>query len=522
MALGRIGPLTKLAGGGQGIVYSAPAQSTVFAKSMVFKQYKSATLASLNVAGLEAMPAFLESLQYMEGARLIAQAAWPCAIVENEGNAVGFLMPAIPDDFYIDLCTVKGFSRVAAEFQHLLNEPQVLSMLMPSETIDSRQRYTLLKRAASALSFFHGHQLCVGDISPKNLLFSLRPTAVYFIDCDAMRLKGISLTDQVETPGWEVPSGEEKATVFSDRFKLGLLALRLLAHRQDSRDPALLPLSTPTELRKIITDTLSARSPAQRPTLSQWISALDSAIVASPANSLGPPPRSQSAKTPPAPTPRHAPIPPLSTPVPPSVPVSSAKGAKGWLVMSLTAVTLGGLLLWAADYSRKIDSPPVANTSPSTDRPIAPPAPQTVIRTATETATETVTLSPFPSRASQSSARPTVPPLATPLPIIPPPPRESSQWLWVGIISGTCDEGGSCGVQQRQAPYTKSPRLYSADLVDDTEVSISCWSEGDLRSNRARAPSETWYRLLNGAYVPSVYVLISARSQVSPELMPEC
>jgi hypothetical protein len=74
----------------------------------------------------------------------------------------------------------------------------------------------------------HKHGVCVGDISPKNLLFALIPhPAVYFIDCDAMRIDGVSVLRQVETPGWQVPAGEELATVYSDTYKLGLLALRL-------------------------------------------------------------------------------------------------------------------------------------------------------------------------------------------------------------------------------------------------------------------------------------------------------
>lgn len=281
VALDQIGPLTKLAAGGQGVVYQAPAVSTIFAKSMVFKEYKAPTLAALDVAALEAMPEFLESLPYMEGAELIGRAAWPCALVEKDTAVVGFLMPAIPEEFHLELWTSKGPSRVVAEFQHLLNEPQVLHMRFPYMVIADRQRYELLKKMASALSFFHQQGLCVGDISPKNLLFSLQPAAVYFVDCDAMRLKGVSLAVQVETPGWEAPKGEEKATVYSDRFKLGLLALRLLTQRQDGRDPAQLPSATPREFCQIITDTLSS-PPDGRPTLPEWITALDLAIDASP------------------------------------------------------------------------------------------------------------------------------------------------------------------------------------------------------------------------------------------------
>jgi len=542
VALDQIGPLTKLGGGGQGVVYGAPSVSTIFAKSMVFKEYKTATLASLDVAALEAMPEFLESLPYIKGAELIGRAAWPCALVEKDAGVVGFLMPAIPDDFHIELWTAKGPSLVMAEFQHLLNEPQVLSMRFPYMAIADRQRYELLKKTASALTFFHQQGLCVGDISPKNLLFSLHPAAVYFVDCDAMRLKGVSLAAQVETPGWEAPRGEEKATVYSDRFKLGLLALRLLTQRQDGRDPAQLPSATPGELRQIITDTLSS-PPDKRPTLPEWITALDLAIDASP-KPHPPSPTVRKGHTPTTTLPPHppptAPAPPAT---PPSVPTPRAKSGRGWLVMSLTAVALGGLLLWGTDYARQIDPAPSTATTPPTTPSFPLVAPQTVTETATQTATETVTASPSLTRTPSSSETPSAPPFTTGTSIPPMTrstaaqetrspwttvmpqqsfPAESQRWVWQGIISGSCDEGGSCGVQQRKAPYTNASRLYPNDLRDGTLLTIVCRSEGDLRSSRDRVSSSTWYRLTSGAYIPSVFILVSARDQMAPAYIPRC
>ena len=114
--------------------------------------------------------------------------------------STGFVMPAIPDEFFIPLKTVKGVSNTAAEFQHLLNHSSVLAAR--GIDIDDAQRYSLLREVASGLAFLHKHGVCVGDISPKNLLFSLTPhAAVYFIDCDAMRINGVSALPQMETPG---------------------------------------------------------------------------------------------------------------------------------------------------------------------------------------------------------------------------------------------------------------------------------------------------------------------------------
>ncbi|MBX7135050.1 MAG: hypothetical protein K1X67_20485 [Fimbriimonadaceae bacterium] len=302
-----MGILKKISQGGQGVVYRAPSVHTTFAKSMVYKEYKPSVLASVDVDALEAIPEFLESLPYGDGSRLINIASWPCAVVvDDAGQTTGFVMPSIPDEFFTEFWTSnkKVPSAVAAELQHLLNEPQVVAARFGGRVVSDRQKYELLREVVFALEFLHEHNVCVGDISPKNLLFSFSPsTAVYFIDCDAMRINGVSLSQQVETPGWQVPPGEDKATAHSDRYKLGLLALRLLMGSQDASDPHLLPSSTSVELRQLITNTLTT-SPQQRPDLSTWREVLTQAILTAPTTAP------QVPKPTPAPRP---PSPPLVT-----------------------------------------------------------------------------------------------------------------------------------------------------------------------------------------------------------------
>src|SRR5271167_3519983 len=210
---------------------------TKLAASMVYKEYKPQTSAYIDFTALAAMPALVEdSLSYAQAERLVSIAAWPCALVEDSGAPTGFVMPAIPEEFFIPLRTVKGVSSTTAEFQHLLNHSSVLAAR--GIDIDDAQRFTLLREVASGLAFLHKHGVCVGDISPKNLLFSLQPQeAVHFIDCDAMRINTVSALPQVETPGWDAPVGEELATIYTDTYKLGLLALRLLTGDQDTTNP---------------------------------------------------------------------------------------------------------------------------------------------------------------------------------------------------------------------------------------------------------------------------------------------
>ena len=273
----RLGTLGKVGQGGQGVVYQAPNGRTKFASSIVYKEYKADTLAEIDFVALAAMPALVETSLLPEDAEhLISLAAWPCAIVETNGAPTGFVMPAIPERFFLPITTVKGVEQAPAEFQHLLNEPEFV--VARGIGLNDGQRYALLREIASALTFLHRHDICVGDISPKNLLFSLAPApAVYFVDCDTMRVKGVSALPQVETPGWEVPAGEELATVYSDAYKLGLLALRLLVGDQDIKDPQPLPPTTPKLLRRIITDTLEQRPPL-RPLPQAWTYVLEDLV----------------------------------------------------------------------------------------------------------------------------------------------------------------------------------------------------------------------------------------------------
>jgi len=143
-----------------------------------------------------------------------------------------------------------------------------------------------------------------------------------------------------------------------------------------------------------------------------------------------------------------------------------------------------------------------ASPAPSTSaQPPAPtfseaPPPQTVI---------------VPPRTVTVPASPTTIPSST----VPVPPQPVPYWN--ALIIGTCDEGGSCGLQQRTGPYNEAPRKDPADLKDGMTVSVVCQTIGDPRSSEGRGTSYVWYQLLNGAYINSVYTNLSA-----PLGMPSC
>lgn len=275
-----LGKLSQLGQGGQGIVYRAAGLDVAFSTPMVYKEYRQSVRYGINGTALSAMPELLAHLSPEDRHRLLAITSWPAAVVTEQGTLVGFVMTSIPDRFYIALNTAAGSVRAPAELQHLLNDPAFIQQR--GIRVTERDRYGLIRVVAAGLTFLHSQNICVGDLSPKNILFSLgQQPAVYFIDCDAMRVAGQSVSTQLETPGWEVPRGEELATFQTDSYKLGLLALRLLVGDQHARDVRRLPVAVPYDVRSLIMDALS-RPSGSRPTPAAWDFALAKAVELAP------------------------------------------------------------------------------------------------------------------------------------------------------------------------------------------------------------------------------------------------
>ncbi|MFG1901458.1 hypothetical protein [Micromonospora carbonacea] len=292
-----LGPLTEIGKGGQGRVHRTDAVRINQEWPVVFKEYEPAVLAQLDVGQLRRMVAFVPRLDADTGRWLCERTAWPAALVTRGSAVCGFLMRRIPEEFEFALSHGSGVVTRPAGFQFLLNPDDYLARI--AVPIDDRSRLALLADLARTLTRLHGLGVVVGDLSPNNLLFRLgdRPGS-FFIDCDAMRLAGGSVLDQTETPDWEVPqgTGEPLATLATDAYKFGLLAVRLFARDQVSRDPSVLSALSP-ELAALAARCLTA-APAARPTPADWIPVLEAATDATGA---GIPQRVTAGTTPPGP-----------------------------------------------------------------------------------------------------------------------------------------------------------------------------------------------------------------------------
>ena len=207
----RLGDLTKLAEGGQGIVYEAPRVRINQIGAAVYKEYKPDVVPNVDVGQLEAMVALLDNLDPVAAQKLVGCAAWPLAIVSSGPRIAGFAMPKVPDAFYVTLRMPAGPRLAMGQCQHLFNTKAWLDERgLPDER---NFRLALLADLAERLAFFHANSIAVGDLSAKNLLFSVTDDnpKCYFIDCDAMVLGGRSVPAPIRDAGLGCALGVEGA-----------------------------------------------------------------------------------------------------------------------------------------------------------------------------------------------------------------------------------------------------------------------------------------------------------------------
>jgi hypothetical protein len=263
-----------LGSGGQGRVLAVTG-STYDGCPLALKRYSHGSAKLLNTSILEEIIEFPLSLEPSERDWLYGKFAWPLMLVEDRGAVCGFLMCRVDSPYYFSFQTrTQGARSVLADMAFLLNHDNYVSQAGLS--VSEKDRLELLRSLAEVLARMHALGIVMGDLSPKNLLFRLQPSpSCFVIDCDTVIVNGATALRQVETPDWEAPQQEPRATEATDSFKFGLLAIRLFARDQSSADiSALARVSSDLEALAAMSQ---ERNPAARPGPGVWIDALEAA-----------------------------------------------------------------------------------------------------------------------------------------------------------------------------------------------------------------------------------------------------
>ncbi|UQE76060.1 hypothetical protein MYK68_05565 [Gordonia sp. PP30] len=447
--IGRVEP--PIGGGGQGKVYRVAA--TYGARALVYKEYSAAARSELDPAALDALIAYLSETGAADRAALLATFAWPIAPVTSGGTTVGFVMPAAPYDFTSERPRGPAGARRLNEIQHLLNEPGFVARL--GFQISRRTQIEVLVSVATALRGLHNAGFALGDLSPRNLLFDPDSGEIFVLDCDAITRPGLCVLPQAETPGWHLPNGEPTGTTAGDRYKFGLLVLRLLAGDQHTTSPSALP-SELAVLRPLLIRSLTD-TPDNRPSAAVWISALRDVVPGAPITPLTTTisaPTVRSASTPPKTAASNAPA-AAHTATPPASP-GARHQSKAGLWITGAAVVLALALLGAHAAFVHVSNHSAATRSATTTDQTTGTYPGTTYDPGptSDNDVPNVTYYPEPSITTpEPTTREYTPPPTRPMPG-PPTDAHSADTSW--ILKGPYSSTWTCDQDRGNWPLTTS------------------------------------------------------------------
>ncbi|MET0132441.1 MAG: hypothetical protein ABW215_02500 [Kibdelosporangium sp.] len=349
--LGALGPLERIRTGGRGTVYGLAGH-----EHLAYKAF--ADDVPVDADELTRFVRFVRELDETTAGELLERAAWPVNVVFDDGVVCGYVMPRAPAGFTVDLKWETGRSCVPGDIGLLLNDAAYLRNR--GLAISDEFRLQFLRDAARTLALLHRLDIGVGD--PSWLFGQSARPCCFLVGCDGMRLGGDTVLDLVESAEWRTAEhgDEAPATPASDNYKLGLLAIRLFAGDEDSRDPAVVP----TRLRPLVTRALD-NDPDARPQATEWAEPITAALQAQPGRPqpIEPNRPGEQPTTPPVNT-RNTGRTAVGTlskppPKPPPKPAAKPSGKSWWGLAALVAplaIIIGSI---NADNSGTRDSTPI-------------------------------------------------------------------------------------------------------------------------------------------------------------------
>ena len=201
-----------LAEGGEGRVFEVRSGPAELGPNRVYKELRRPSSLP-ELSSLVAFPSMLAAQDGSLSARVVSSSAWPVSIVvgSDPALALGTVLPRAPNEFWVR--HRDGTNRLAS-LSYLANDPDRIAVaygiMMPAP--GSPERVALVYALARLLDAWQGGdggllqpQVVHGDLSAKNVLWSLRPApAVYVLDCD-----GATVTPGEEAdPGSAMEPGE--------------------------------------------------------------------------------------------------------------------------------------------------------------------------------------------------------------------------------------------------------------------------------------------------------------------------
>ncbi|WP_137722799.1 hypothetical protein [Prescottella subtropica] len=182
-----------------------------------------------SVANLEALIDFRRKLSDSDRRLLDSLAAWPLAIVEDEGAPVGYVTTAIPDRF-VEGAIVQSTGPVSTlRTVDWLVEPDRARRAGAGSVVDAadvRTRMAVCAGIARVVDFLHARGVVVGAVDQVGMVHCTAPSQAMLTGVESVRVESSPTFEQPHAPGTRPPEcrhGQVPQTSATDRFKMGIL-----------------------------------------------------------------------------------------------------------------------------------------------------------------------------------------------------------------------------------------------------------------------------------------------------------
>jgi hypothetical protein len=206
------------------------------------------------------------------------------AVVEGDGGeVVGCLVPLAAHPFYYVPADDPEHRKVTQNAKWLISAPK-RARRAGAAAVSERDvvaRATVLARVSLLLEVLHRNGVVFGDLSKRSVLFGAGEVASAFVvGCEGAAFAGEGVL-QRNSAGWAAPSSSDVElsrepsvqSVETDRYKLGLLVLRVIAPAGDGLDrsrDASRAAGVLDEQGQRMLDRALGDDPAARPTAADW------------------------------------------------------------------------------------------------------------------------------------------------------------------------------------------------------------------------------------------------------------
>lgn len=222
--------------GGEAFVYFSTSEPQI-----VYKKYKTPRI-STQASRLIEQNRFINALRPSDRARLTEAVTWPLALYGTEQKIEGCKMQKVSNHFYFSATVANVNKERITQLDYLIDTKWWSKPAVKSSgriIVEMAARIEICYEYLLTLQSIWENNAFYGDVSPKNLLWTLSPyPRVMFLEGDSICITSDPNLEEIHTNGW-FPNSQLKDLTSRDRSLGGLLVFRIIKEDLNTRPQAI-------------------------------------------------------------------------------------------------------------------------------------------------------------------------------------------------------------------------------------------------------------------------------------------